>query len=148
MPWRAQWFALFAPWDAERFGRQKRWRRPASGGLAQVKTLKPTVQALCIALCAVLVCGLALSVRPAVRLATVKNVTLSDDAMTVQVKTHARTVAELLTEYDITLGEGDVVYPTLSDPVHKGDEILVRRAISVRVTADERRDRSRSSTAR
>ena len=91
-------------------------------GLAQVKTLKPTVQALCIALCAVLVCGLALSVRPAVRLATVKNVTLSDDAMTVQVKTHARTVAELLTEYDITL--------------HKGDEILVRRAISVRVTAD------------
>lgn len=105
-------------------------------GLAQVKTLKPTVQALCIALCAVLVCGLALSVRPAVRLATVKNVTLSDDAMTVQVKTHARTVAELLTEYDITLGEGDVVYPTLSDPVHKGDEILVRRAISVRVTAD------------
>ena len=39
-------------------------------------------------------------------------------------------------EYNIVLGEGDVVYPELADPVRGGGEVLVRRAVSVSVSAD------------
>lgn len=104
--------------------------------LRRVAQMQPTVRALCIAVACVAVLGGVLSIRPALRLLTAKKVRLSDDGLTVSVRTHSGTVADLLMEYNIVLGEGDVVYPELADPVKGGGEVLVRRAVSVSVSAD------------
>ena len=104
--------------------------------LRRVAQMQPTVRALCIAVACVAVLGGVLSIRPALRLLTAKKVRLSDDGLTVSVRTHSGTVADLLMEYNIVLGEGDVVYPDLADPVKGGGEVLVRRAVSVSVSAD------------
>lgn len=104
--------------------------------LRRVAQMQPTVRALCIAVACVAALGGVLSIRPALRLLTAKKVTLSDDGLEVSVRTHSGTVADLLMEYNIVLGEGDVVYPELADPVKGGGEVLVRRAVSVSVSAD------------
>ena len=104
--------------------------------LRRVAQMQPTVRALCIAVACVAVLGGVLSIRPALRLLTTKKVRLSDDGLAVTVRTHSGTVADLLMEYNIVLGEGDVVYPELADPVKGGGEVLVRRAVSVSVSAD------------
>lgn len=104
--------------------------------LGVVRELQPTLRALCAAITAVVVLGIALAVRPVGRLMTTKRVDLKQDGLTVQVRTQGRTVADVLTEYDIALGEGDVVYPELSETVTGGDEIMIRRAVEVSVYAD------------
>ena len=104
--------------------------------MRRVAQMQPTVRALCIAVACVAVLGGLLSIRPALRLLTAKKVTFSDDGLSVTVRTHSGTVADLLMEYNIVLGEGDVVYPELADPVKGGGEVLVRRAVSVSVSAD------------
>ncbi len=105
-------------------------------GLALVRELRPTLRALCLALAAVLALGAALSARPVSRLASTKGVLLKDDQCSVRLKTRASTVADLLSEYRIVLGEGDVIYPELSAPVGRGDEVMIRRAHHLSVTAD------------
>ena len=105
-------------------------------GLAVVRALTPTVRALCLALAFVLALGLALGAAPARRLLTTRTVSFVEDGIAAQLRTQARTVADVLTEYDIALGEGDVVYPALSAELEAGDEIQIRRALEVRVRAD------------
>lgn len=106
------------------------------GMFSIIEQMQPTVRALCIAVACVAVLGGVLSIRPALQLMTAKKVTLSDDGLAVEVRTHSGTVADLLMEYNIVLGEGDVVYPELADPVAGGCEVLVRRAVPVSVSAD------------
>lgn len=105
-------------------------------GLHIVRGLQPTVRTLCIALVLVMVLGVVLSAGPVAQLMSTKQVMLSDDALNVQLKTRSGTVGQLLREYDITLGEGDVVYPTLSDPLKRGEEVIIRRAFSVSISVD------------
>lgn len=106
--------------------------------MRKVAAMQPTVRALCIAVASVMLAGTLLSIRPVARLLSAKEVGLSDDGRKVTVKTHSRTVADLLMEYNIVLGEGDVVYPELSDKLRGGEDVLVRRAVSVSVHADGR----------
>ena len=106
--------------------------------MRKVGQLQPTVRALCIALACVILAGSILSIKPAYTLLTAKPVSLQDDAQSIRVKTHAQSVSELLSEYNIVLGEGDVIYPEPSDPVRRGAEVVIRRAVSVSITADGR----------
>ena len=105
-------------------------------GLSVVRGLAPTVRALCLALAFVLALGAALSAAPVARLLNTQTVSLVEDGIAAQIRTQSRTVADVLTEYDIALGEGDVVYPALSTEIGGGDEIQIRRALEVSVSAD------------
>ena len=105
-------------------------------GLGVVRGLSPTVRALCLALAFVLALGAALSAAPVARLLNTQTVSLVEDGIAAQIRTQSRTVADVLTEYDIALGEGDVVYPALSTEIGGGDEIQIRRALEVSVSAD------------
>ena len=89
-------------------------------GLSVVRGLSPTVRALCLALAFVLALGAALSAAPVARLLNTQTVSLVEDGIAAQIRTQSRTVADVLTEYDIALGEGDVVYPALSTEIDGG----------------------------
>ncbi|MGI5884519.1 MAG: G5 domain-containing protein [Candidatus Spyradocola sp.] len=105
-------------------------------GLAIVRGLVPTTRMLCLALAFVLALGAALSAGPLARLFRTRTVGLVEDGLAAQIRTQSHTVADVLTEYDIALGEGDVVYPALSTELDAGSEILIRRALEVNVSAD------------
>ncbi len=65
-----------------------------------------------------------------------RSVTLSLDGQSQQITSHARTVAELLTEQQIPLGDGDTVSPALSAPLTPNLNVQITRAHSVTLTVD------------
>ncbi len=60
-------------------------------------------------------------------------VTIIDDGVATQVKTHASTVGELLASQGITLGEKDVCSADAQDPLAKADSIQIKRAFPVTI---------------
>ena len=65
-----------------------------------------------------------------------KTVTLDVDGETVQVSTFAGSVAGLLEDHEVTVGERDVLAPGATDALREGDEVVVRHARTVTVLAD------------
>ncbi len=59
-----------------------------------------------------------------------------DSGIASQIVTRAATVGELLDTYGIELGVGDIVYPDRAQPLKDGQEILLRRAMSVSTNVD------------
>ncbi len=65
-----------------------------------------------------------------------KDVTLEVDGQTLPAGGFALTVADVLANNDITLGDRDLVYPAPSDPVKDGDTITVAYSKQVTLTVD------------
>jgi uncharacterized protein YabE (DUF348 family) len=103
--------------------------------LAQRPTPKTLVAAaLSLALVAAAVVGV-------MYLTSSRTLTLSVDGTAQQVSTRADTVAGVLAEQDIEVGDRDVVAPDLDDPVSDGTEIAVRysRPLDVALDGEETR---------
>ncbi len=98
--------------------------------------LKPTSGHLWLSVGLILLIGIGLCVKPALTLLSRKQVNLSVNDSVATVSTRSQTVADLLMEYNIVVGEGDVIYPELSSVLYHGEDILIRRAITVYITAD------------
>lgn len=69
---------------------------------------------------------------------TEKKVELVDNGSTVTLKTHAATVAELLQQNNITLGEADTVSPAADQALAANARVEISRAFAVEVRADFR----------
>ena len=98
--------------------------------------MKPTKGQLLIAILLILFLGAGICVNPILSLLSQKQVNLSVGSSKATLSTRSETVAELLMEYDIVIGEGDVIYPELSSVLYRGEDVMVRRAITVSITVD------------
>ncbi len=87
-------------------------------------------------LVSVLVLVLLVSFAAAAYVLTEKEIELVDNGNSVFVKTHAATVADLLEQQEIVLGEEDEVSPTAETEIADGDSVSVHRAFAVSVSAD------------
>jgi uncharacterized protein YabE (DUF348 family)/3D (Asp-Asp-Asp) domain-containing protein len=87
---------------------------------------------------AILLLSGAVMIPPVTVLATTATVMLLDEdtGIATEIVTTANSVGELLDHYGVTLGVGDIVYPDRSQPIKDGQEIRIRRAMSVTTMAD------------
>lgn len=101
-----------------------------------VTEMRPTKGVFVAALVLIALCFAGVSAPSAFALAQKKQVSvlLNDEAITVT--TNAQTVAELIANMGVTLGEGDVIAPILSHPLEQEDYVHIRSALNVLVTAD------------
>ena len=65
-----------------------------------------------------------------------KQVVLDDDGYRVEIKTFDSSVGQLLDRYEITLGPGDEITPSLEEALQDDTEIKITRAMEVSVAAD------------
>lgn len=70
-----------------------------------------------------------------------KQVTVDVDGRTVQVEGFGRTVGAVLAGAKIEVGDGDLVAPTLNDPVTQGEQIVVRHGRDLDVVVDGKPDK-------
>ncbi len=69
-------------------------------------------------------------------MASANTVTLDDGINPITVSSRAATVGQLMDEYGIYLGEGDIVYPARTSELQEDTRIQIRRAMSIDVLAD------------
>lgn len=65
-----------------------------------------------------------------------KQVVLDDDGYRVEIKTFDSSVEQLLDRYEITLGPGDEITPSIEEALQDNTEIKITRAMEVSVVAD------------
>ncbi len=69
-----------------------------------------------------------------------KQVVLDDDGYRVEIKTFDSSVEQLLDRYEITLGPGDEITPSIEAALQDNTEIKITRAMEVSVAADGRKE--------
>ena len=93
---------------------------------------------LAVAIAIVMAVSLIIAIPPASVIASSSAVMVLDEDMGIayEITTLATSVGELLDLYDFQLSVGDIVYPDRTQPIADGQEIRLRRAMSVSTSAD------------
>lgn len=65
-----------------------------------------------------------------------KNININDNGMAFEIIASANTVADLFEESRISLSEHDLIIPEKSAAIFPGANILIRRALPIKITAD------------
>lgn len=110
-------------------------RRPAMGTKAQpgsparpAEFRRVLLAALCVALLVASGYGLVK--------ANEKFVEIDIDGQITQLRTHKKTISEVLAEAKVTLAEADAISPAVTSPLEKRQRVVITRAVPVSIVAD------------